>query len=156
MENKHSSDGIAEDLIRTFVQFGCAELHTKTLIEKAEAEIKNNIIDIDDMDAMQKQADKLDNLNEQLVLQASMRRKLMLKLFDMFDGNKDYWCEVKHIGIGAYTLFECYQASDNDTELYMLALEANELFISALSQFLGKEITSCASCFADFVKERSK
>lgn len=153
MKNKHSSDSIAEDLIRAFVQIGCAELHTKTLIEKNEAKLVNSEEDIKEM---QKLNELLDDLNEQLDAQANLRRKLMLKLFEMFEGDKDYWCEVKHLGIGAYTLFECYQASNEDIELYTLALEANSIFINALSHFLGQEITSCASCFGDMLKAKKE
>ena len=40
MENKHSSDGIAEDLIRSFVQMASVELHTKTLIQKGYQKLK--------------------------------------------------------------------------------------------------------------------
>ena len=47
MENKHSSDGIAEDMIRSFVQVGCAELHAKTLLEKFSAELENGIVDVE-------------------------------------------------------------------------------------------------------------
>ena len=39
MQNKHSSDSIAEDLIRAFTQIGNTELHTKTLLEKRVSEI---------------------------------------------------------------------------------------------------------------------
>ena len=146
MKNEHSSDSVAEDLIRAFVQVGCAELHTKTLIEKAEGELTK---DMADMVAI---SDTLEQLNSELEAQASLRRKLMYKLFSMYDGDKAFWCEVKHLGIGAYTLFEAYQGSDDDSDLYNLALEANKAFIVALSHFLGLEIPECAACFGDFLK----
>jgi hypothetical protein len=50
------------------------------------------------------------------------------------------------------TLFEAYQASDDDAELLHMAYEANEAFTNAMSRFLGVEITSCAACFADALK----
>ena len=50
------------------------------------------------------------------------------------------------------TVFEAYEASDNDLELLNLAYEANKAFVSALSRFLGIELTDCAACFADSMK----
>lgn len=146
------SDGTAEDLIRSFVQVGCAELHAKTLLEKANAELENGLIDIYDTTAVQKQTEKITYITEEIDNLAELRRSLMLRLFEMYDGDKSWWCMVKHLGIGAYTLFEAYQASDNDSELLDMALAANRRFISALTQFLGLEITECAACFADALK----
>lgn len=146
------SDGTAEDLIRSFVQVGCAELHAKTLLEKANAELENGLIDIYDTTAVQKQTEKITYITEEIDNLAELRRSLMLRLFNMYDGDKSWWCMVKHLGIGAYTLFEAYQASDNDSELLDMALAANRRFISALTQFLGLEITECAACFADALK----
>lgn len=147
MLNVHSSDGIAEDMIRSFVQFGSAEMHLKTLIEKTLAKIENP------------SPDDPDNLTEQLVEYeyqldevASLRRKSMLSLFEMYKGNKDAWCLVKHLGIGAMQIFEAYQASDNDAELFNLWEESNKAFTKALCVFLGVEITDCAACFADMIK----
>ena len=151
-ENKHSSDGIAEDIIRAFVQVGCAELHAKTLLEKANAELENGLIDIYDTAKVQKQTEKITYITEEIDNLSSLRRSLMLRLFEMYDGDKSWWCMVKHLGIGAYTLFEAYQASDNDSELLDMAFAANRRFISALTQFLGLEITECAACFADALK----
>ena len=150
--NVNSSDGIAEDLIRSFVQVGCAELHAKTLLEKANAELENGLIDIYDTAKVQKQTEKITYITEEIDNLSSLRRSLMLRLFEMYDGDKSWWCMVKHLGIGAYTLFEAYQASDNDSELLDMALAANRRFISALTQFLGLEITECAACFADALK----
>ena len=149
MKNKHSSDGIAEDLIRSFVQIGCAENHAKTLLEKAGGELDTGIIDPFDADAVQKQIEKMDDLTEEIESLAQLRRGIMLAVFNMYDGAKDYWCMVKHLGVGAYTLFEAWQASDNDPELLNMANDANKRFIKALSHFLGTEITECSACFAD-------
>lgn len=152
MENRHSSDGIAEDLIRSFVQVGCAELHAKTLLEKANAELENGLIDIYDTEKVKAQTEKITYITTEITELAELRRSLMLRLFNMYDGDKTWWCVIKHLGIGAYTLFEAYQASDEDPELLDLALSANRRFISAMTQFLGLEITECAACFADALK----
>lgn len=152
MSKNIQSDGIAEDIIRSFVQVGCAEIHAKTLLEKYNAQLENGIIDLEDNGAVLRQTDKIASITEQVNILAELRRALMLRLFDMYDGDKDYWCMVKHLGVGAMTLFEAYEASDDDTELYTLALETNSRFINALSHFLGTEITSCAACFADILK----
>lgn len=150
------ADGIAEDLIRAFVQVGCAEVHAKTLIEKYNAQLENGLIDLEDNGAVLRQTDKITAITEEMNNLAELRRSLMLRLFEMFDGDKDYWCLVKHLGVGAMTLFEAYQASEDDSELYTLALEANKRFIWSLSQFIGMEPVDCASCFADLLKAKGK
>lgn len=149
MENPHSSDGIAEDLIRSFVQFGSAEMHLKTLVEKTLAKIENP--SPDDPDDLMEQ---LVGYEDQMEEVASLRRKAMLALFELYNGNKDAWCLVKHLGIGAMQIFEAYQASDNDIELFNLWVESNKAFTKALCVFLGVEITDCAACFADMLKEK--
>ena len=156
MEKRIVSDGTAEDLIRAFVQVGCAEVHVKTLVEKYNAEMENGIVDISDDKALNDAIKRLDEANEELNELAETRRGIMLALFNMYHGNKDYWCVVKHLGIGAYTLFEAYQASDDDPELYTLALEANKRFVKALTHFLGVEITDCAACLSDALKARGE
>lgn len=148
MLNVHSSDGIAEDLIRAFVQYGSAEMHLKTLVEKTLAKIENPSPDDGDLIPL------LTEYEEQLDEVASLRRKTMLSLFKLYNGNKDNWCLVKHLGIGAMQMFEAYQASDNDADLYNLWIESNKAFIKALCGFLGVEITDCAACFADMLKEK--
>lgn len=144
------SDGIAEDLIRAFVQVGCAENHAKTLLEKFDAELSL----LSDEDAIEAKIEEIQDITEEIDELAELRRSMMLKLFNMYDGNKDYWCMVKHLGVGAYTAFEAYQASDDDTDLLNMALEANKRFIKALSHFLGTEITECAACFSDILKAK--
>lgn len=152
MSRNIQSDGVAEDLIRSFVQVGCAEVHAKTILEKYNAQLENGLIDLNDNKAVLEQTDKITAITDELNNLAELRRGLMLRLFNMYDGDKDYWCLVKHLGIGAYTLFEAYQASEDDPELYTLALEANKRFIYSLTHFLGVEITECAACFADILK----
>lgn len=156
MSRNIQSDGIAEDLIRAFVQVGCAEIHAKTLMEKYNAQLENGLIDLNDSKAVLGQTDKISAMTEELNNLAELRRSMMLRLFNMYDGDKDYWCLVKHMGIGAMTLFEAYQASEDDPELYTLALEANSRFINALTHFLGTEITSCAACFSDALNLKTK
>ena len=151
MKNVNSSDGIAEDLIRAFVQIGCAELHAKTLVEKYHAQLEGGLVE-DEAGTVEKMNSMIDEVNSL----AEQRRAIMRTLFNMYKGDKDYWCMVKHLGIGAYTLFEAYQASDDDSELLGLAIDANKAFVKALSHFLGTEITDCAACFADMLKGEQK
>lgn len=153
MRNEHSSDGMAEDIIRSIVQMGCAEVHAKTLYEKMVAELENGLIDVENDDVVQNQLKRIEGVREEISLYASIRRKAMLYLFNMFSGDKTYWCEIKHLGIAAYTLFEAWEASDNDDSLLEIAMEAQKAFTRALCAFLGKEITDCAACFADMIKE---
>lgn len=154
MVNKHSSDGIAEDMIRSIVQLGCAELHAKTLYEKAVGELEEGLIDVKDPDVLSGQLTKIDLLIEDIEQLAQTRRRVMLKLYDMYEGDKDFWCQIKHLGTAAYTLFEAYEASEDDRELLDMAMNANKAFLKALSRFLGVEITECAACFADAVRAR--
>ena len=147
-----SETGMAEDMIRAYVQFGCAEIHAMGLFYKANAEMENGMIDVGDTNVLLEHTEKIEQYQNDIEQYANLRRSVMRKLFAMFDGNKDMWCQAKHIGIGAMTLFEAYEASDNDMELMMLCIEANKAFTSAMSRFLGMEITDCAACFADMLK----
>lgn len=152
-KNEHSSDGIAEDLIRAFVQIGCAENHAKTLLEKAQSELEEGIIDVEDRDVALTQVDKINQLTEETNRLADLRRKMMLKLKELYpDGDPSFWCMVKHLGVGAYTAWEVYQASDDDPDFFNLAFEANKAFIRALSSFIGVEVVECAACFSDILK----
>ena len=151
--NLMSESGIAEDIIRSYVQFGCAEVHAKSLYEKTIAELNNGLIDVEDSEAVQKHLERAEMFKEDINDYANMRRDIMRKLLDLFpNGDKSMWCQAKHLGIGMMTLFEAYQASDDDAELLHLAYQANEAFTKAMSRFLGVEITSCAACFADAIK----
>lgn len=155
MERNIQSDGIAEDLIRSIVQTACAEVHAKTLLEKFEAQLSNGIIDVQNEEAVRRQLDLIEDTQYEINSLAELRRSIMLKLFDMYHGDKNYWCMIKHLGVAAYTAFEAYQASDDDADLLNLALEANKRFTKALTHFLGVEITECAACFADALRKEN-
>lgn len=145
-------DGIAEDLIRAIVQLSCSELHAKTLYEKYSAELNNGLINTDDQKIVDAQIQKIENALADLNELAQLRRRAMLSLFNLYDGNKDYWCQVKHIGSASYCLLECYLASDDDLELLQLAEDANSAFVRAISNFIGAEVGDCAACLSDFLK----
>lgn len=151
MENKHSSDGMAEDLIRSFVQMASVELHTKTLIEKRVSEIENGMVDEEDIP---KHLEIIQGLKEDIEEQAEQRRSIMLYLYNLYGqkGNKEYWCIVKHLSMSMYTIFEAWQASDRDEELLSMAIQINKMFVKSLTCFLGVEITECSSCFSDILK----
>lgn len=152
MENKMSTSGIGEDMIRSVVQFGCAELHAKTLYEKTRAELDNGIIDVENKQELDKALQRLDNYRRDVDNYADLRRRSMKALFKMFDGDKDLWCQIKHLGTGAMTMWEAYEASDGDGELLDIAYDANKEFVKAATRFLGMEITECAACFSDMLK----
>lgn len=148
-----SEVGYAEDLIRSYIQFGCAEIHAKTLYEKTTAELENGMIDVEDAEALQSHLDRAQMFRDDINEYASIRRDIMRKLMDMFpNGDKSMWCQAKHLGIGMMTLFEAYQGSDDDVELLHMAYEANKAFTKAMTRFLGIEISDCASCFSDALK----
>lgn len=153
MAKNIQSDGIAEDLIRSIVQTACAEVHAKTLLEKFEAQLTDGIIDLGNEEAVQKQISLIEDVQYEINALAELRRSIMLKLFHMYNGDKNYWCLIKHLGVAAYTAFEAYQASDDDADLLNISVEANRRFTKALSHFLGVEITDCAACFADMLRK---
>lgn len=153
-ENVHSTSGPSEDLIRAFVQIGCAESHLKTLLEKALSEMENGLIDIEDPEVVEAHTEKIEDIASEIEANAQLRRRMMLKLYEMHNGDKDYWCVVKHLGIGAFTAWEVYEASDDDPELLDMALEANKRFIKALAHFLGMEPVECSACFTDLMKAK--
>ena len=152
-KNDMSEVGYAEDLIRSYIQFGCAEIHAKTLYEKTTAELENGMVDVEDAEALQNHLDRAQMFRDDINEYASIRRDIMRKLMDMFpNGDKSMWCQAKHLGIGMMTLFEAYQGSDDDVELLHMAYEANKAFTKAMTRFLGIEISDCASCFSDALK----
>lgn len=151
MENINSSNGIAEDLIRSFTQVMCMEIHTKTLIEKRISEIENGMVNDEDIP---KQLEVIQGLKDDIEEQAEVRRSIMLYLYNLYGqkGNKEYWCMVKHASGAMYTMFEAWQASDRDEELLSMAIQINKMFVKSLTCFLGVEITECSSCFSDILK----
>lgn len=150
--NREAEVGYAEDLIRAYVQFGCAEIHAKGLYEKANAELENGLVDTTDEDVLAKQLEKLGQYKNDINNYANLRRSMMRKLFSLFEGDRDMWCQVKHLGIGAMCLFEAYEGSEDDCDLLNMAYEANREFVSAMSRFLGIEWTDCAACISDYLK----
>lgn len=156
MSNNIHADGQAEDMIRSITQIGCAELHAKTLYEKYVGELEEGIIDVDDKSVVEAQLKKIDWTISEINSLASTRRKIMLKLYEMYKGDKSVWCMIKHLSTASYALFEAYQASDDDRSLLDMALEANKSFLRSLSIFLGVEITECAACFADSLRAKEQ
>lgn len=153
MRNDKSSSGIGEDLIRAFVQFGAAEMHLKTLYEKTLAEIENGVVDTEDAEAVRSHLEKLDGYRQDIIDTAQLRRQTMFMLSDMYpEGDKDAWCLVKHLGIGAMTAFEAWQASEDNPMLMSLAIDANKAFVKAVTRFIGTEISDCAACLSDYLK----
>lgn len=153
MKNNMADTGIAEDLIRSYIQFGCAEIHAKSLYEKGTAELENGLVDVTDAETLQKQLDKVQGYHDDINTYAEMRRDIMRVLLQLFpNGDRAMWCQAKHLGIGMMTLFEAYQASEDDAMLLHMCYTANSAFVNAMSRFLGVEITSCAACFADALK----
>ena len=155
-KNVDSSSGIGEDIIRAIQQMCCSELHLITLYQKTIAELENGLIDLDDEEIRMAHFEKAERYREDVVAVTQLRREMMVKLFEMFDGDKDVWCMVKHLGSASYCAWECYLASDDDPSLLSIAVESNKLFTKYLSAFLGMEISSCSSCLSDFLRGKEE
>jgi len=155
-ENPNSTSGLAEDLIRTIVQLGASEMHYKSLYEKTLAEMENGIVDVADPQELDVFLEMTSVYRDSIIEIADLRRKCMLHLFEMFDGDRDAWCNVKHLGIASETAFEAWQASDDDPALLDIATNINKAFIKAITQFLGMEITSCASCLNEHLRAKEE
>lgn len=151
---KVQSDGIAEDLIRTFCQLGSAEIHLKGLVEIENSKLENGSVKVEDKAVLDEQLKTLENLDAELMEVTNLRRDTMLALYNLYKnkGDKTRWCVIKHLGIATTEAFESWQASDNDANLYNLWLSMNKCFIKQLTRFLGVEITDCAACFSDMMK----
>lgn len=151
-KNDMSEIGYAEDLMRSMVQMACAEIHAMGLYYKTTAELENGLVDVENPEVLQKQLEKSEGYLEDIETYADLRRQMMRSLFDRFDGDKDTWCLVKHLGLSAMQAFEAYENSDNDVELLNIAHEANKAFTKAMTRFLGVEIGDCAACLSDSLK----
>lgn len=140
-------------MLRSIVQLGAAEMHYQTLYNKSVAELENGIIDVENDETRMNQLDKISRYKDEINDVADVRRRMMRKLFSLFDGgNKDAWCLIKHLGVASMTAFESYQASDDDTEILDLYYDINKEFNKAVTEFLGMEITDCSACVSDFLK----
>ena len=155
--NKSSEVGLAEDLLRSIVQMGCAEVHAITLYFKIESQLEHGLVDVTDPDILHKTLEKADMFREDINTYADLRRRMTKALMNMFENNDPLmWCQIKHLGIAYYTALETYQASDDDSELLVLAYESYKAFAKAVTRFLGVEITECASCLSDALKATTK
>ena len=152
MKNPHSTDGLAEELLRVIVQMGCSESHLKTLVEKASAELENGLVNVEDPEVVKNHLARIENFRKMMEEATELRRDAMRKLYSMGNGDNDYWCLLKHLGTGMFEAYETYMASDDDPELYHLWLDTNKLFIKAVTGFLGYEVTDCAACLHDMLK----
>lgn len=153
--NELADTGKAEDLLRSIVQIGCAEVHAMTLYFKVESQLEHGLVDVEDPEVLQKAIEKADMFREDINTYADLRRRMTKALLDMFESDgKDplMWCQIKHLGIAMYTAFETYEASDNDPELLLIAYDTNKAFTKAVTRFLGVEISDCASCMSDSLK----
>lgn len=153
--NDYADTGKAEDLLRSIVQMGCAEVHAQTLYYKATSELDNGIVDVTDSEAVQSHLEKIEMFREDIEDYANLRRRMMRSLFGMFDNDKkdkNMWCQIKHLGTSAFCAYETYCASEQDPELLLIAYETNKAFVKAVTRFLGVEISDCASCFSDSMK----
>lgn len=152
MQNEHSTSGFLEDLVRGFVQLCALELHAKTSLEKSEHKI--HVVDADDVIEA---SDDIEKADKHLIEITKLRRNSMIAISNYAkELNLDKWCEVKHAAMAMITFFEVHQANPNNNELFDLYIEANNLFIEIVADFIGIEIEPCAACFSDALKEVTK
>lgn len=154
-KNKNSEVGASEDLLRAIVQMGAAEIHAMGLYYKATAEMDNGLIDVENVEVLEKHLEKVEQYKEDIAAYADLRRQMTNALADMVgtdERNKDMWCMVKHLGLSMMQTFEAYENSDDNPVLLNLAYDANKAFTKAVTRFLGIEITDCAACLSDSLK----
>ena len=157
MKNINSTNGITEDLLRACSEIGCTEQHIRSLIIKYESQLENGIIDTANDEITSSHLDKIARLDKQLENLAEVRRDIMRKLIKMHpNGNQDLWCNIKHLNNASNFIFEAYQGSDRDTELYSLLLDIERERTLTISEFLGTEIKPCASCLDDMLKDKER
>ena len=146
--NKDTSTGVAEDLLRGLMHLAALEMHFKTDIEKLTGELE-----LGDYDDLSELTNKITQSRDTLVEITNLRRADMLYLYDMFDGqgDKSYWCIVKHLLFVAISSFEIWQATGSNEDFNGF-LRANELLNTYVAMFIGVEVTDCASCFSDILK----
>lgn len=147
-QNKYSTEGMLEDMIRSYVQMCATELHEKTNLERINAELEREGITYAEFEKQEKLV--LENLESY----TQIRRATQKSIFDLAGGKGDIheWCKVKHLAMSMYTMFETYQASDSNMAVYDLYLAINKEFIKTMTKFLGLPITDCSACFTDFLK----
>lgn len=78
-----------------------------------------------------------------------IRRWIMDKIKNDFNGNMHYWCSLKHaIEIWQYAT-EIMYANMDDTYLVHVQHKASDMMYSILSKFINQEITTCWRCMND-------
>lgn len=147
-ENKYSTEGMLEDLIRAMVQLCATELHEKTNLERLNADLELGRIQLTDFTV--KEMELMESLD--MITEARRNHQKLIYTLAGEKGDMKEWCKVKHMAMAMYTTFEAYQASENDQALYSAYLQVNKLFIATMTKFLGFPVTDCASCFTDFLK----
>lgn len=92
-KNKHSTSGLSEDLLRSFIQVGCAELHLKTLLEKRVSELENGMVKDEDIT---KHLEIINDIESDMEELAQIRREEMIYIYNSFGakGDKEQWCMV--------------------------------------------------------------
>lgn len=81
----------------------------------------------------------------------NIRRKLMDKIKDEFNGNMHYWCSLKHaIEMRQYST-EIMYANMDDVDVVTIQSEASKIMYSVLSKFINQDTTTCGRCFNDLL-----
>lgn len=154
-ENINSSEGALEDLLRTFVHLACTEEHLKANLTKNTADMELGKVEIDEFNEIE------EDILSDLFAVTELRRNVELRLYSGAGGDPENpeprlikkWCMLKHLAIATFTAFEYFQSTQdiNDYDTYF---KINKLFTKSVSAFLGITVTSCASCFSDFLKAK--
>ena len=64
--NELADTGKAEDLLRSIVQMGCAEVHAMTLYFKVESQLEHGLVDVTDPEILHKAIEKADMFREDI------------------------------------------------------------------------------------------
>lgn len=90
--------------------------------------------------------------SEQISRYTKVRRDVMEKIRQSFDGNMHYWCSLKHAIESRQYATEVLYAEPENMDLMKIQQECSNWMYAILSKFIWQEITTCWRCFHDAIQ----
>lgn len=79
----------------------------------------------------------------------------MSRIMNEYDGNRHYWCALKHAIAVWWLMTEILYANPWDFEIMKMQQDASDSMYSILSTFIKQPVTTCWRCFADILQDHS-